>query len=139
MLGVFIRLQRVHFNGIPLSYQSCNCSNHTHAHTHTHKHTHTHTHTHTHIDTHTHTHPHTHTTQCLFQETTVIAYQEIFNYHKLSLVPRLLPCRKTGREPGRTDHVFCGVLCMVLCVVLIIKLLPTQSVLSVSVVGVLDP
>ena len=22
-----------------------------------------------------------------------------------SLVPRLLPCRKTGRQPGRTDHV----------------------------------
>ena len=48
-----------------------------------------------------------------------------------SLVPRLLPYRKTGREPGRTDHVPRDVLCVVLCVVLIIELLPTQSVLSV--------
>ena len=47
-----------------------------------------------------------------------------------SLVPRLLPrfCRiyctklKTGREPGRFDHVHYVVLCMVLCVVLIIEL-----------------
>ena len=50
-----------------------------------------------------------------------------------SLVPRLLPCRKTGREPGRTDHVPRDVLCVVLCMVLIIELLPTQSVLIVSV------
>ena len=65
-----------------------------------------------------------------------------------SLVPRLLPYRKTGREPGRTDHVPCDVLCVVLCVVLIIELLPTQSVplsmavlsgtRAVSVIGVLD-
>ena len=27
------------------------------------------------------------------------------NAWRNSLVPRLLPCRKTGREPGRTDHV----------------------------------
>ena len=45
-----------------------------------------------------------------------------------SLVPRLLPYRKTGREPGRTDHVPSDVLCVVLCVVLIIELLPTRSV-----------
>ena len=48
-----------------------------------------------------------------------------------SLVPRLLPYRKTGREQGRSDHVPRDVLCVVLCVVLIIELLPTQSVLSV--------
>ena len=48
-----------------------------------------------------------------------------------SLVPGLLPCRKTGREPERSDHVPCDVLCVVLCVVLIIELMPTQSVLSV--------
>ena len=47
-----------------------------------------------------------------------------------SLVPRLLPYRNTGKEPGKSDHVPCDVLCVVLCVVLIIKLLPTQSVLS---------
>ena len=53
-----------------------------------------------------------------------------------SLVPRLLPYRKTGREPGRSDHVPRDVL----CVVLIIELLPTQSVLSGTraVIGVLD-
>jgi len=34
---------------------------------------------------------------------------------------------KTGREPGRFDHVLCDVVCMVLCVFLIIELLPTQS------------
>ena len=51
---------------------------------------------------------------------------------QLSLVPRLLLCRKTGREPGGTDHVPRDVLCMVLCVVLIIKLLLTHSVLSVN-------
>ena len=51
--------------------------------------------------------------------------------HIRSLVPRLFPCRKTGREPGRTDHVPRDVLCVVLCVVLIIELLPTQSVLRV--------
>ena len=45
-----------------------------------------------------------------------------------SLVPRLLPYRKTGRESGRSDHVLRDVLCMVLCVVLIIELLPTQSI-----------
>ena len=45
-----------------------------------------------------------------------------------SLVPRLLPYRKTGREPGRTDHVPSDVLCVVLCVVLMIELLPTRSV-----------
>ena len=57
-----------------------------------------------------------------------------------SLVPRLLPCRKTGREPGRSDHVPRDVLCVVLCVVLIIELLPTQFVLSGTraVIGVLD-
>ena len=43
-----------------------------------------------------------------------------------SLVPRLLPGRKTGREPGRSDHVPCDILCVV-CVILIIKLLPMQS------------
>ena len=43
-----------------------------------------------------------------------------------SLVPKLL-CQKTGREPGRFDHVPCDVVCVVLCVVSIIKLLPTQS------------
>ena len=37
---------------------------------------------------------------------------------------------KTGRNPGRFDHVPRDVACMVLCVVLIIKLLPTQSDLS---------
>ena len=54
------------------------------------------------------------------------------------LVPRLLPYRKTGREPGSTT--------VVLCMVLIIELLPTQSVpLSMAVlsgtravIGVLD-
>ena len=50
----------------------------------------------------------------------------------ISLVPRLLPCRKTGREPGRSDHVPRHVLCVVLCVVLTIELLPTQSILSVT-------
>ena len=64
-----------------------------------------------------------------------------------SLVPRLLFCRKTGREPGRTDHVPRDVLWVLLCVVLIIELLPTQSVvLSVkrvmsadtAIVAVLD-
>ena len=53
-----------------------------------------------------------------------------------SLVPRLLPCRKTGREPGRTDHVPRDVLCVVLCVVL--NYCP-RSPYSASVVGVLDP
>ena len=43
-----------------------------------------------------------------------------------SLIPRLLH-RKTGREPGRFDHVPHDVACVVLCVVLIIELLPTQS------------
>ena len=52
------------------------------------------------------------------------------NIPESSLVPRLLPYRKTGREPGRSDHVPRDVLCVVLCVVLIIELLPTQSVLS---------
>ena len=32
-------------------------------------------------------------------------------YH-CSLVPRLLPGRKTGREPGRSDHVPCDILRM---------------------------
>ena len=45
---------------------------------------------------------------------------------RTSLVPRLLH-RKTGREPGRFDHVPRDVACVVLCVVLIIELLPTQS------------
>ena len=40
--------------------------------------------------------------------------------------PGSSPCRKAGREPGRSDHVPRDVL----CVVLVIKLLPTQSVLS---------
>ena len=48
-----------------------------------------------------------------------------------SLVPRLLPGRKMGREPGRSDHVPCDILCVV-CVILMIELLPTQSVLSVT-------
>ena len=30
-----------------------------------------------------------------------------------SLAPRLLSCRKTGREPGRTDYMPCDVLCVV--------------------------
>ena len=46
---------------------------------------------------------------------------------QISLVPRLLH-RKTGREPGRFDHVSRDVACVCgLCVVLIIELLPTQS------------
>ena len=49
-----------------------------------------------------------------------------------SLVPRLLPYRKAGREPGRSDHVPRDVLCVALCAVLIIELLPTQSVLNVT-------
>ena len=60
--------------------------------------------------------------------------------------PGSSPYRKTGREPGRTDHVPSDVLCVVLCVVLIIELLPTQSApLSMAVlsgtravIGVLD-
>ena len=49
-----------------------------------------------------------------------------------SLVPRLLPYRQMGREPGRSDHVHRDVL----CVLLIIELLPTQPVpLSVSVLS----
>ena len=47
----------------------------------------------------------------------------------VSLVPRLLSCRKTGREPGRTDHVPRDVL----CVVLIIELLPMHSILKYAV------
>ena len=47
------------------------------------------------------------------------------------LVPRLLPGRKMGREPGRSDHVPCDILCVV-CVILMIELQPTQSVLSVT-------
>ena len=49
-----------------------------------------------------------------------------FTASDIHLVPRLLP-RKTGGEPGRSDHVPCDIL----CVVLIIKLLPTQPVLSI--------
>ena len=48
-----------------------------------------------------------------------------------SLVPRLHPGRKMGRELGRSDHVTCDILCVV-CVILMIELLPTQSVLSVT-------
>ena len=50
----------------------------------------------------------------------------------VSLVPRLLPYRQTGRKPGRSDHVPRDNPYVVLCVVLIIELLPTQSVLSVT-------
>ena len=49
------------------------------------------------------------------------------SWFSYSLVPRLLPYRKTGREPGRFNHVPRDVQCVVLCVVLIIKLLPTHS------------
>ena len=52
------------------------------------------------------------------------------HYH-CSLVPRLLPGRKMGREPGRSDHVPCDILCVV-CVILMIELLFMQSVLSVT-------
>ena len=55
-------------------------------------------------------------------------FSQLSNGRDSSLVPRLLPYRKTGREPGRTDHVPSDVLCVVLCVVLIIELLPTRSV-----------
>ena len=48
-----------------------------------------------------------------------------------SLITRLLP-RKTGREPGRSDHVVRDILCVVLDVVLIIKLLSTQYILSIK-------
>ena len=56
----------------------------------------------------------------------------------ISLVPRLLPYRKTEREPERSDHVPRDILCAVLCLVLIIELLPTQYVLYIIIV-VLDP
>ena len=48
----------------------------------------------------------------------------------LASYPGSSPCRKAGREPGRSDHVPRDILSVVLCVVLIIELLPTQSVLS---------
>ena len=54
--------------------------------------------------------------------------QESRAYYTRSLVPRLLPYRKMGREPERSDHVPRNVLCVVLCVVLIIELLSTRSV-----------
>ena len=52
------------------------------------------------------------------------------------LVPRLLPSflshtvQKTGREPGRFDHVRDDVLYVVLCVVLVIELSPTHAILT---------
>ena len=50
-----------------------------------------------------------------------------------SLVPRLLPYRKTGREPGRTDHVPRG---RTMRGFMTIELLPTQSVpLSMAVLS----
>ena len=49
----------------------------------------------------------------------------------LASYPGSSPCRKAGREPGRSDHVPRDVVCVVLCVVLIIELLPTLSVLNV--------
>ena len=45
----------------------------------------------------------------------------------LASYPGSSPCRKTGREPGRFDHVPCDMPCDVPCVVLIIGLLPTHS------------
>ena len=47
----------------------------------------------------------------------------------LALYPGSSPCRKTGREPGRFDHVNHDVACLVLCVVLIIELLPSNKIL----------
>ena len=54
-----------------------------------------------------------------------------FTIYLISLIPRLLPSfchilyKKTGREPGRFDHVRDDVLCAVLCVVLVIELSPS--------------
>ena len=50
-----------------------------------------------------------------------------FVYHKGSLVPKLLPCRKTGREPGRTDHVHPWRTMHVFMHVLIIELSQLQA------------
>ena len=45
----------------------------------------------------------------------------------LASYPGSSPCRKTGREPGRFDHVPRDVQCVVLCMVLIIELLLMHS------------
>ena len=57
----------------------------------------------------------------------------------ISSYPGSSPAEKRGEslEELIMDHVPRDV--HVLCVVLIIELLPTQSILSVSIVGVLDP
>ena len=48
-----------------------------------------------------------------------------------SLISRLLSCRKTGREPGRSDHMPHDIPYVVLCMILMIGLLPTQPVLVI--------
>ena len=59
-----------------------------------------------------------------FQEEGLQIYVFVFS-------KRLLPCRKTGREPGRTDHVPRDVLCVVLCVVLIILIEPCGNCMTI--------
>ena len=67
-------------------------------------------------------------------QSSVPANQACTGGHCDSLVPMLLPSflshtlQKTGREPGRFDHVHDDILCVVLCMVWIIELSPMHAV-----------